>query len=335
MICKYCGEELPENAKKCSRCGEAFSAKSDCGGFYDLVHVTPKKAEPAPQAPSPVMMPSAPAPQEKGFFPLKYDLFAAIISGAVVLLLILNIILLAQLSGVKEQIRQNLDLINALSQDVDEVEDQVEDTEGTEGTEPEETDPTQPTENNQNSEEEKGDKGDKFFHGQTDLSERNTGVRAVLANNKADEVKITLEGYEEQTFSGQKLDGIFTYDEKNFLSHMAFDVETNTPEKTLDVQVSHAMEGEKLKITADLVTIDSKVFGEKGSVEFTWNKKTDAGEWIAADVDSENPAVLICEKDSVMELKLEIKYENTKGKCLTVIIEGMAVTQEFWASLNT
>lgn len=37
MFCKWCGADLPNSAKKCTRCGRDVPAKSDCGGFYDLV----------------------------------------------------------------------------------------------------------------------------------------------------------------------------------------------------------------------------------------------------------------------------------------------------------
>lgn len=37
MICKWCGAGLRDGATKCSRCSKSVPAKSDCGGFYDLI----------------------------------------------------------------------------------------------------------------------------------------------------------------------------------------------------------------------------------------------------------------------------------------------------------
>lgn len=66
MFCKWCGGDLSESAKKCSRCGRNVPALSECGGFYDLVpegkkiFTSPVKtdfpgSEPTPQkAPTPV-----------------------------------------------------------------------------------------------------------------------------------------------------------------------------------------------------------------------------------------------------------------------------------------
>lgn len=45
MLCKWCGADVPNSETKCPRCKRDMTAKSDCGGFYDIVSA-PKKAEP-------------------------------------------------------------------------------------------------------------------------------------------------------------------------------------------------------------------------------------------------------------------------------------------------
>ena len=37
MICKWCGNSMETRETVCRRCGKEVPAKSDCGGFYDLV----------------------------------------------------------------------------------------------------------------------------------------------------------------------------------------------------------------------------------------------------------------------------------------------------------
>ncbi len=37
MFCKWCGGTLTPAETKCKRCGKEIPARSDCGGFYDLV----------------------------------------------------------------------------------------------------------------------------------------------------------------------------------------------------------------------------------------------------------------------------------------------------------
>ena len=45
MLCKWCGADVPNSAAKCPRCHKELPAKSDCGGYYDIVSA-PKRAEP-------------------------------------------------------------------------------------------------------------------------------------------------------------------------------------------------------------------------------------------------------------------------------------------------
>lgn len=56
MICKWCGAELTDTAGTCSRCGREVPAKSDCGGFYDMVFL--------PKGPAPVKQEPVPAKRE-------------------------------------------------------------------------------------------------------------------------------------------------------------------------------------------------------------------------------------------------------------------------------
>lgn len=64
MICKWCGETLKTGAKTCKRCKRDIPAKSDCGGFYDLV---PLPGTVPPAAPAPVLHTSAvPEPASHG-----------------------------------------------------------------------------------------------------------------------------------------------------------------------------------------------------------------------------------------------------------------------------
>ena len=104
MICKWCGETLKTGAKTCRRCKREIPAKSDCGGFYDLVPA-PGTQPPAAPSPAPVMpaMPeSAPygaaAPGKK-----KRDMNPKILfAGAAALILIL-LVMVISLSGKLEE----------------------------------------------------------------------------------------------------------------------------------------------------------------------------------------------------------------------------------------
>ena len=48
MICKWCGNAMDNREKVCRRCGNEVPAKSDCGGFYDLVPAAGGIVPPAP-----------------------------------------------------------------------------------------------------------------------------------------------------------------------------------------------------------------------------------------------------------------------------------------------
>lgn len=68
MFCKWCGADLPNSAKKCTRCGREVPAKSDCGGFYDLVPNAKSVS-----APGPVFSPKAPETAPAHAEPVKKD----------------------------------------------------------------------------------------------------------------------------------------------------------------------------------------------------------------------------------------------------------------------
>lgn len=60
MFCKYCGGDLAAGDMKCKRCGREVAARSDCGGFYDLVAdekpTAPSIVVSAPKAKTPVAL---------------------------------------------------------------------------------------------------------------------------------------------------------------------------------------------------------------------------------------------------------------------------------------
>jgi len=86
MFCKWCGGDLAKNDKKCSRCGRAVPAKSDCGGFYDLVPNPVAPASPArndqPAGPTVIHM-DAPKPSP-------VPLILSIVSLVLILALLLS-----------------------------------------------------------------------------------------------------------------------------------------------------------------------------------------------------------------------------------------------------
>ena len=59
MICKWCGASLRDGATKCSRCSKSVPAKSDCGGFYDLIVNPPQPAAEVQTKPSVVEKPTS------------------------------------------------------------------------------------------------------------------------------------------------------------------------------------------------------------------------------------------------------------------------------------
>lgn len=68
MFCKWCGADLPNSAAKCTRCGKDVSAMSDCGGFYDLVPNAKKRT-----AEGPVSTPVGPKVEPVKAGPVKND----------------------------------------------------------------------------------------------------------------------------------------------------------------------------------------------------------------------------------------------------------------------
>lgn len=48
MFCKWCGGNLGSSDIKCARCGREVPARSDCGGFYDLVPEAKKRTQTQP-----------------------------------------------------------------------------------------------------------------------------------------------------------------------------------------------------------------------------------------------------------------------------------------------
>ena len=147
MFCKWCGNTIKTTDKKCSSCGRETPPLSECGGFYDLVHVTPKKEVP-PAAPTMTPPPAAPyytAPEpkeEKGLFPLQYDLFAIIASGVIILLLLLSIILLIKSNNLSRRISDNETSIAALNSTISDLQKEEQEEEQEEDP----TDPADPSE---------------------------------------------------------------------------------------------------------------------------------------------------------------------------------------------
>lgn len=46
MFCKWCGGSLAPSDLKCRRCGKEVPARSDCGGFYDLISDAQQRLKP-------------------------------------------------------------------------------------------------------------------------------------------------------------------------------------------------------------------------------------------------------------------------------------------------
>ena len=57
MFCKYCGGNLASGDAKCKRCGKEVAARSNCGGFYDLVQEDAALQPMQPARPAAVIMP--------------------------------------------------------------------------------------------------------------------------------------------------------------------------------------------------------------------------------------------------------------------------------------
>lgn len=316
MFCKNCGADAPNNtATKCPRCGEPFSAKSDCGGFYDLVHTTPKKREPvaapptaAPMTPPPRYEPApAPVPEQKGFFPLSYDLFAAIVSGVMILLLILCVVLMLQLKRANDQIAQNTAQILSLHDDVSDAVDNENNTpaptdpkgEDPEATTPEQTEP-QDKPQQETQKPEQGDQGaqnpeqetqtpeqetqkpeqeknpwDNIFGGGKKTSQKDIDITALLTGNKVNTVNALLKGETEEenesaVVEGDDLNDVIAY-ENDFLSRIAFDIDPDTEGMTFDIAVGTEADEGDLKINVELVKFDTEIFGSReGELTFTW-----------------------------------------------------------------
>jgi len=357
MFCKYCGADMPDTAKKCPRCGEASPAKSDCGGFFDLVHLTPKQAAAVPvENPGAPATPAAPAPagQEKGFFPLKYDLFAVIVCGVMLLLLIMNIVLLVQIGKVNRLAEENAAAISSLGKDVDDMDDRTPEATGPESTEPEDT---QPEENEPTDKEENKRKPIKLPEGwNTTSTTQNIQVNTLLAAD-GNKLNIALYNKGEQTpvtagtFSGEALGDAVSFGENGFLTGIQFDLDTEGEGYDFKLVVENTRtEDGKALITVKVEELSQLIFGARdGKLKFQWQYRKltedrEPGEWkdikksdfeLSSELDNEtNPDL-----DSLItgvfytadclncELQLVITRENTTDGTLTVTIDGMAITQ--------
>ena len=87
MFCKYCGGDLAFGDLKCKRCGREVPAKSDCGGFYDLV----REDQPV-QAPTVIMSGSKTVTKPQ----TPVGLIAGMIAGFAVLLVLVLMLFSAQ-----------------------------------------------------------------------------------------------------------------------------------------------------------------------------------------------------------------------------------------------
>lgn len=109
MICKWCGETLKTGSKTCKRCKRDVPAKSDCGGFYDLVSLpgTQPPAAPIPAAPTPVMpepvLRDAAAPRRN-----RGTLNPKILFGGAVALIVILLVMVISLSGKLAEARDDL-----------------------------------------------------------------------------------------------------------------------------------------------------------------------------------------------------------------------------------
>ena len=88
MFCKWCGGTVKPGDLKCSRCGRAPSAMSDCGGFYDLVKEQ-ESAQPVVQ-----QKPVRPVVQQEQKKPVA--LMVGVIAGFMVVLVLLVVLFVNQ-----------------------------------------------------------------------------------------------------------------------------------------------------------------------------------------------------------------------------------------------
>lgn len=352
MICKYCGADMPETAKKCPRCGEANPAKSDCGGFYDLVHTKPKAA------PIPVMNPGAPpvapapapapVPEKKGFFPLEYDLFAVIVCGVMLLLLIMNIVLLVQIGKVNRLAEENAAAVSSLNNDVDDIDDKTPQGTKPQGTEPQGTEPegTQPDATEPDNTQQPDNKGEAKNPWKDRITEEykngNGGIQIDLTKQS---VQISLDEEEKGTVSGDDLKGVVVMasEEKGgFLEQIHFDVDGNGDDFSIIV-TNEKQEGKQALIVVKVETLSGLIFGNRDQdedLEFEWKcreigteewKSLSKGDFKVCKDEDKLPSFstgVFYGKDSMnYELQLEITRKNEDGGSLTITIDGMAITE--------
>ena len=108
MFCKHCGGNISASDTKCKRCGKPVPARSDCGGFYDLVPGAPVVA--------PVAAPGAESSHakdsdEKSKFPLEVIIIAA---AALAIILILFVVMFIKIGKQADEITNLADEIAAL-----------------------------------------------------------------------------------------------------------------------------------------------------------------------------------------------------------------------------
>lgn len=110
MFCKYCGGNLASGDAKCKRCGKEVAARSNCGGFYDLVQEDemPQPAQPA--RPAAVIMP------QKMKNPT--GLIVGVAAGFALLLVLIAVLIVKQ-----SQLNEELDTLKNELQDIIELQE--------------------------------------------------------------------------------------------------------------------------------------------------------------------------------------------------------------------
>ncbi len=118
MFCKWCGGNLTSADTKCKRCGREVAARSDCGGFYELV--------PDEKPAQPVVVAAAPKAKASG------ALIAVMAAGFAVLLTLVIVLFTmhSKLTQELEYLRSEIEDLTA--EGVAEETTNAEETEGTE-----------------------------------------------------------------------------------------------------------------------------------------------------------------------------------------------------------
>ena len=108
MFCKHCGGNISASDTKCKRCGKAVPARSDCGGFYDLVPGKPVVAAMPTTGAEPTYAKDS---DEKSKLPLELIIIAA---AALAIILILFVVMFIKIGKQADEITNLADEIAAL-----------------------------------------------------------------------------------------------------------------------------------------------------------------------------------------------------------------------------